>query len=211
MLNKLSKQMNLVEKLTDFLVTRLNSHFKKEGLELVKMRLGMEILLINITKFIVVFSAAAGLNLFREALFICLVFGSIRKTAFGLHAKSSLVCTVSTFSMFVGGGYISHSIKLNNCMVFAAFLVMNILLYIYAPADTENHPLPQRQLREKLRKRTVATGIFLMILALLVPSQLIKSMMTLAVGFGTIKILPITYKIFNRGYRNYEKYHRAIC
>ena len=174
------------------------------------MRLGLEIVLLNVSKFFVVFTIAAYLNLFKEALLMIIAFGCIRKSAFGLHAKSSIVCTINTVGMFVGGAYISQYIKINNYVVLSVFLILNLLIYKYAPADTENHPLIGKKLRERLRKQTVVTGIFLMFIALIVPGPSTKMLVTLSVSFAVIKILPITYKILNRGYNNYEKFERAI-
>ncbi|WP_201782032.1 accessory gene regulator B family protein [Pseudobacteroides cellulosolvens] len=202
-------ETNITEKLANILTLKLNKHLKKEGLEFMKMKLGVEIVFINITKFIVVFTVAALLNLLKEALFMCLIFGSVRRSGFGLHAKNSTVCTLVTLLMFIGGSYISYSIKLNNYFVFGMFLLLNLLLFKYAPGDTENHPILGKKTREKLRKQTVTVGILLMILAMIIPSQLIKSLITLSVSYEVISILPITYKILNRGYKNYEKYERA--
>ncbi len=202
-------EANLTEKLANAVTVKLNRHLKKEGLELMKMKLGVEIIFINVTKFLIVFTAAALFGLLKEALFMSLIFGSVRKSAFGLHAKNSIVCTLVTFLMFVGGSYISHSIKLNNYLILLIFTVLNILLFKYAPADTENHPILGRKLRKKLRKEAVTVGILLMCLAMIVSNQLIKSLIVLSVGYEVISILPITYKILNRGYKNYEKLERA--
>lgn len=209
MVNKLIFETNLTEKFVNFATMKLNKNLKKDGLELMKMKLGVEIICINITKFIIVFAVAALLGLIKEAIFMCLIFGSVRRSGFGLHAKNSIVCTMVTLLMFVGGSYVSYSIRMNNYLIFGVFLVLNLLLFKYAPGDTENHPILGKKLRQKLKKETVIAGIALMILAMIVPSQLIKSLITLSVSYEVISILPITYKIFNRGYKNYEKFERA--
>ncbi len=209
MLNKLMNELDITKKLIDKLAAKLNQNLNKEGLELKKMKLGLEIVLINASKFLVVFIISAYLNLFKEALLMVVVFGSLRKSAFGIHAKSSLICTINTLGMFVGGAYISQNIKLNNYTVLGAFLIMNLLMYKYAPADTENHPLPGKKLRKQLKKQTVITGVLITFIALLVPSPLVKALMTLASSFAVINILPVTYKILNRRYRNYEEFERT--
>lgn len=210
MMNKLKCKTSLAEELAEQITIKFNRQLNKNGLELIKMKLGLEILLINLTKFAIVFIIAAAVNLFKEALLMTLVFGSVRRNAFGLHAKNSIVCTLTTTAMLVGGPYVSYYIKTNNYIIFGIFLMLNFILYKYAPADTENHPILGEKLRRKLRKETVLTGTFLMFIALIVQSQAIKVMITLAVSFEVITILPITYKILNRGYKNYDKYERAI-
>ncbi|WP_297420065.1 accessory gene regulator B family protein [Clostridium sp.] len=209
MICKLKGQISITEKLVERIVIRFNTKVKKEGLELAKMKLGLEIFFINIGKFAIVFLIASYFNLLKESLFMSLVFGSIRSTAFGLHAKNSLVCSLITNMMFVAGPYVSYHIKLDNYTVLAAFIIMIFCFYKYAPADTENHPVLGEKLRLKLRKKTVVKSLFFMAITLIVKIQIIKAMIILTLGFNVISILPITYKILNRRYNNYERYERT--
>lgn len=199
-----------MEKLAEIIILKINKVTNKEGLELQKMKLGMEILLINISKFLIVFFVAFKLNLIIEAFIIMIVFGTLRSNAFGLHSISSIACTVTTLLLFVGGGYLSHYFILSRYIVFLIFAVINILLYQYAPADTEHHPLLGQGFRNSLRNKAVIIGVILMVIALIVPSETIRNLITLASFAEVISILPITYKILNRGYRNYEHYERTI-
>lgn len=199
-------QLSLMERVADIITNKINYSLHKEGLELQKMKLGIEILLINISKFIIIFTTAATFNLLKEAIFMSVIFASIRRNAFGIHAKNSFMCTLVSLSMFVFGSYISYYLKFNNYEVFSIFTIVNTLLYKYAPADTENHPLIGANLREKRKKEAVITGVVLMLIALLIPNSLVKTLMSLAVIFAVILILPVTYRLMKRGYRNYEKY-----
>jgi accessory gene regulator B len=178
----------------------------KEGLELQKMKLGIEILLINISKLIVIMSVSVYFNLLKETAFLLIIFAIMRRNAFGLHAKNSIVCTIMSLIMFVFGAYLGCFIEFNNYIVFIVFIIMSFLFYKYAPADTEKHPLLGEKSRNKLRKNSVLTCILLMIIVLVMPSKEIKTLSIFAVSFEVISILPITYKILKRSWRNYEKY-----
>lgn len=211
MICKTKYQTSISERLADRIVIKFNKSAKKEGLELAKMKLGLEVLFINISKLFIVFLIASYFNLLKESLFITLVFASIRRTAFGLHAKSSMMCTIITSMMFVAGPYVSYYIKLDNYMVLVVFIIIIFCFYKYAPADTENHPILGERSRLKLRKETVLKSLFFMAIALIIKIQVIKVMIVLAMGFNVISILPITYKILNRRYNNYEKYEGTNC
>lgn len=197
---------SIMEKISAMVTTRINRQLNKEGIELKKMQYGIEVLLINISKFIIIFSLAYIFGLLKEAIFMSLIFGSLRKHAFGIHAENSVMCTSSTSLIFIGGAYISPYIQLNNYMVIVIFAILNLLIYRYAPADTEKHPILGVKLRAKLRKKAVITGFILMIITLISPSYSIKSIITIAAAAEVITILPITYKILNRRYKNYEKF-----
>ncbi len=207
---KLKNKISLMETLAENITFKINKYSNKEGLELQKMKLGLEILLINISKFFMIFVISAIFNLVNESLLMLLVFASIRRNAFGLHSKSSIVCTSISVIMFVFGSYLSYYLKFNNYTVFTVFVIINILLYKYAPADTEHHPLLGCTLRTKLRKESLLTGMLLMLLALIIPSSVIKTLITLATSFEVIGILPITYNLLKRRYRNYEKYEKKL-
>lgn len=195
-----------MEKIAESIVLKLNTHLNKEGLELQKMKLGIEILVINISKLIIIMSASIYFNLIKQTVFMIIIFAIMRRNAFGLHAKNSVVCTIMSLTMFVFGAYLSSFIELNNYVVFIAFVIMSFLFYKYAPADTEKHPLLGKKLRNKLRRNSVISCILLMIIILLIHNIEIKTLSILAVSFEVISILPITYKILKRGCRNYEKY-----
>jgi accessory gene regulator B len=203
--NKLKNRVDYIDLFAECLTSRVNTYLNKEGLELEKMKLGFQILIINISKFIILFAVAEVLGLVKETILMIIVFGCLRKCTFGLHAKSSLVCTITCIAMFNIGSYISQFVKINNYIVFIAFTIINILLYKYAPADTECHPLLGAKLRAKLKKEAVLTGIGLMVLALIIPIPIIKTLMMLSAIYAVIIILPITYKILKRGYDKSEK------
>ena len=210
MKNKSKNEISIMERLSEIITLKINRYLNKEGLELQKMKLGFEILLINISKFFIIFLIATKFNLLKESLLMTFVFASVRRSAFGLHAKSSIICTLTCITLFVFGAHLSYYLNFTNYIVISIFTLVNILLYKYAPGDTEYHPLLGEKLRYKLKKDSVITGIVWMVLALIVPNSVIKTLITLSTVFEVITILPITYKILNRGYRNYEKYEREL-
>lgn len=203
-------QVSLMERLSQIIVDRINFYLHKEGLELQKIKLGIEILLINISKLIIMLAIAAVFHLLKETIFMLLIFTSIRRNAFGLHAKNSFTCTVVSIIIFVFGSYLSHYLKFNNYIVFIIFTIINILLYKYAPADTENHPLLGVDLRKKLKTESVITGLILMIITLLIPNSVIKALIILSAISAVTLILPITYYLLKRSYRNYEIYEKEF-
>lgn len=199
-----------MESLSEKITLAINGYLNKNELEFQKMKLGIEIILINISKISVILLLSASLNLFKESLLMLLVFAIIRKSTFGIHAKSSLGCTIISIIMFVLVPYVSYHIKINNYIVFSIFVIINILLYKYAPADTENQPLIGKKLRSKLKNEAILTGIFLMLITLIVPYSVVKVLITLAAIFAVLTILPITYNLLKRRYKNYEKYEREL-
>lgn len=206
--NKSKIDTTIMERVSESITYKINKHLKKEGLDLVKMKFGMEVLLINISKFSIVLILSVALNLLMESIIIILAFCSLRRTAFGLHAKSSIVCTICCIGMFVGGPYLSHYLKPNNLTIAIIHTIIIFLVYMYAPADTQNHPLIGINLRSTLKKRSILCCLFFMIINLIMSNYVIKNLIVLGEIFEILTILPITYKILGRKYNSYEEYEK---
>ncbi|NOV87107.1 accessory gene regulator B [Clostridium acetobutylicum] len=149
---------SVMEKLAEVVSLKLNKHLKMEGIELIKLKLGVEIIFINISKLAILFLVSYYFGLIKETIIMLAAFGFLRSNAFGLHAKNSIVCTVMSLLMFVLGAYLSKYLLFNNYMVLASFIIVNLLLFRYAPGDTEAHPLVGAKLRDKLKKTGCTYG-----------------------------------------------------
>ena len=70
--------------------------------EINKMRYGLEGLYLTITKMIIIFFLAIILGIFKEVIILLILFNVIRYTAFGVHAKRSIDCLISSSLFFIG-------------------------------------------------------------------------------------------------------------
>lgn len=199
-------KFDVVGSCSEFIVNRLNVYMNKDGLEYEKLKLGVDVLVLSLSKVILTLVLAVYFDIFFEVLLMAVVHGIIRYNAFGLHAKDSNVCLVLTLAMFILPPILLKSIYLSNYTVLIVFLLFSLLLYKYAPADTENHPLLGATLRKKLRIKTLVYSIIVMILTLLLPFGEFKIFPIISTLYVIIGVLPITYNILKRGYKNYEKY-----
>lgn len=182
---------------------------EKSEKEMKIIRYGLEVLYLNIIKTIVLLSCAYFMGIIKYTLVAALTFSLARIFGFGMHAKSTWGCYVATGSIYIGIPLVMKSIHLG--IIFRIFLIilMFIGLWLYAPADTEQRPI----LGEKKRFRFKIKAIILMGtlagFSFAVP-QIYGDIMILSLIGEIIMILPITYKLFSRGYRNYETYECTI-
>lgn len=205
MINKVVK-FDIVNACSEAIVYKLNTHLNKNGLEYEKLKLGVNVIVLNVSKLAIILILSIYYNTFWETVVMIMANSFIRHNAFGLHAKNPTVCLISTTLMFVLPPILLKSAYLSNYMIVVIFLVFNILLYKYAPADTEKHPLLGVEFRRLLKTKTLINGILLMIVTLLTPFNNLKPLIVLSVLYVIVTILPMTYKILKRGYDNYEKY-----
>nr|WP_142415616.1 accessory gene regulator B family protein [Hathewaya massiliensis] len=198
--------MDLVSKLSNNLALNINQHMKKDDEEFEKLKYGLTVLLINITKMTVLLIAAFTLGIFKYTFLYLLCFVIIRSFAFGVHAEKSLNCTLSNLIIFLGGTYLSNILRLDNYGITIIFMLNLLLLYKYAPADTKARPIVGKKLRRKLKIKALISASVLMIIALIVPNNMCKTIIALAVLSEGLCITPLTYKILKKEYDNYEKF-----
>ncbi|MBC1984878.1 accessory gene regulator B family protein [Listeria booriae] len=170
------------------------------------VKYGVEIFLVNVTKGIIVYLAAALLGMLWQTLVVHLSYLLIRRHSFGLHAKTSLGCTITSVVMFVILPYFVKEVQLSEWMIvlISGLILLNIA--IFAPSDTENMPLFNAQKRHVLRRKSILNTIFVLLLMLLIPIGEIKILILYGMFVQVIMIHPWTYKIMKRSYNNYEKY-----
>ncbi|MBC1285765.1 accessory gene regulator B family protein [Listeria booriae] len=170
------------------------------------VKYGVEIFLVNVTKGIIVYLAAALLGMLWQTLVVHLSYLMIRRHSFGLHAKTSLGCTITSVVMFVILPYFVKEVQLSEWMIvlISGLILLNIA--IFAPSDTENMPLFNAQKRHVLRRKSILNTIFVLLLMLLIPIGEIKILILYGMFVQVIMIHPWTYKIMKRSYNNYEKY-----
>lgn len=185
---------------------RLNKHINKDGLEFLKLVLGIETFIVNVSKLIVVYALSTLLGIFVETLTVHFAFILIKRYSFGLHALNSTICTICSVFMFVLLPYMLTGVEIGNHIVIPMFALIILALYKYAPADTKARPLIGQKNRAAFKRKAVACGVVLLFVALLTPSGYAKTLLTMGAVYQSISILPFTYKILKRSERNYEAY-----
>lgn len=194
-----------------WLAGKLNRYTRKEGNELTKMTLGMEVILINVFKLTVVYVLAAVVGVLGLTFAAHIAFVAIKRYSFGLHALNSTVCTIASCTMFVLLPWLvsNFSLGIGNLTVAAVFAGILLSLFFFAPADTKAKPLFGANNRKKLKMKAVISGVVVLIAALLIPNEAIKLLVTLGAVYQGISITPLMYKILKRSERNYERYERT--
>ncbi|MDS0527510.1 accessory gene regulator B family protein [Clostridium sp. SHJSY1] len=161
-------------------------------------------LYVNTTKIMILLAIALILKVFWEVIIMWCFFALIRRTAFGIHSSSSFNCTIVTVLIFAGGGLISKYVNFPIHIYFILNFISFVVYVIYAPADTESRPLVGKKMRKKFKNKTILTFIVLFLLVTILNIYQIKILFAISAFAEAISILPITYRIFKRRYKNYE-------
>ena len=174
--------------------------------ELDEIRYGLEGIYLTITKTIVIFGLSIVLGIFKEMIIMLIVFNILRTTGFGLHAKKSWQCWVSSIIMFIFLPILSKYIIINSLIKLILGILSIILIYLYAPADTKKHPLVNEKKRTILKFITTIECIVLVSIMLFTKNNIISNLILFGIYIEIILINPLSYKIFKLDYNNYLNY-----
>ena len=186
------------------LVTTYNKDLSQRDID--KIKYGLEGLYLTITKLIFIIIISIILGIWKETLLLILIFNGIRLTAFGVHAKRSIDCLISSTLFFILFPILC--IKLTIPLIVKIILVipLTVLIGIFAPADTEKRPLINKKKRKIYKMLSIMISIIYMTIAIVIKDNTLSNCFIFAIVIQIIIMLPITYKIFGVSYNNYKTY-----
>ena len=135
-----------------------------------------------------------------------LFYNVIRLFAFGLHAKNSTTCLITSLVLFIVGTYLAIYIDIPIEVKFILSITCIILIIIYAPADTEKRPLINVKKRKRFKILSTITSLIITFLIIYFNDKYLSNFMLIGMIESTIMILPITYKLYGLPYNNYKNY-----
>ena len=167
---------------------------------------GLEGIYLTITKTIIIFFIAFILGITKELFFLLVAFNIIRLFAFGMHADSSSVCLLFSSFIFLSSAFICKYVTFDIKIVYLLYLIIFLIISIYAPADTIKRPLVIKKKRIRWKILSIFTTIIFLITTILLNNRMVTNYLLLGLIIECILILPTTYKLFKMPYCNYKNY-----
>jgi accessory gene regulator B len=186
------------------IIKQNNSDISEVKLEEIKY--GLEGIYLTLTKTIFIFLITYVLGIFKEMIIMLFTFNILRTTGFGIHAKKSWQCWISSTILFIFFPFISKYIYISNAFKIVLGIIAIVVMFLYAPADTVKHPLVNKKKRLIWKIMTVINCIILVLVSICVKDNAISNLMIFGIYSEVIVIIPLTYKIFDLPYNNYKNY-----
>ncbi len=181
---------------------------ESESIHAIRLRYGLEMFYLGISKLLVVIVLSMVLGIFWQSIITLAAYNLLRQTAQGLHAKSSVKCMISSLVFFIMLPWTAVHVAINPYLCIAAALAIPLLAYLYAPSDTAKKPIINKQVRDRLKKKSIIRGLILTGLVVVIPDAEIKSLITIGAYVALLYVLPITYRIMKEERNNYEKFEK---
>lgn len=186
------------------LVTTYNKDLSQRDID--KIKYGLEGLYLTITKLIFIIIVSIILGIWKETLLLIFIFNGIRLTAFGIHAKRSIDCLISSTLFFILFPFLCIKLTIPLIIKIILFIPLTVLIGIFAPADTEKRPLINKKKRKIYKMLSIMISIIYMTIAIVIKDNTLSNCFIFAIVIQIIIMLPITYKIFGVSYNNYKTY-----
>ena len=168
--------------------------------EYLKMKYAIEVLLINISKVTIIYTLAVALGVWRQSLIVHVAYFILRMPSFGLHAKSSTVCTLVSSLFFIAIPMAARNLELSRGIILMIWIVIMLGLAKYAPAPTNKNRIGSDERKRMLKRKSLVHGGVLM--AFVLVSEAfgfyifnISTLLTIGGFLQLIMILPITYSM----------------
>lgn len=196
--------MNILDKVIDRIIEFVKNNTDKKQEELEMIKYGIQVIVINIIKLIILFFTVYCMNVVNYCIVAVGVFAILRTFACGVHASSSLKCIIVNYIVFIGNVELSLKYLVSTKIVLLLFIISFLLIYTYAPADTAERPLLSKKLRKSSKVKASFIVLFFAIISIVLNKSIYRNILTYAILEESILITPISYKIFKKPYKNYE-------
>ena len=169
---------------------------------------GFNLLFDNLIKFLILLFIMSLLNWTYYFFIASLIVWFLKSCIGGIHLPTFWSCFVFSLAYYLLIVFLALYLPIS---LFVWIIVFTFILYItwkYAPADNEEKPLVNKELRKELKKRGIIRLILTFVLSLIIYFTFPRmfGVICYSIIFTVITIHPWIYKLFQRGYANYEKY-----
>lgn len=184
----------------------LKSNENISDIKLEEIMYGIEGIYLTLIKVIIILAISLLLHIFKETIFLLILFNIIRFVSFGAHTKDSTSCLILSLASFIGLAILSKYIYLNFYIKILIEIILIIIISLFSPADTIKRPIISKKRRIIYKISSIIITITYFILSFVIKDNTINNLLILSIFLESIMILPVTYKLLGVSYNNYKKY-----
>lgn len=171
-----------------------------------KLKFGLEGLYLTITKAFIILFISFLLGILTETLIVLVFFNILRFTGFGFHAKKSNQCLILSIILFSFLPYLFSNFSINTWIQIVLIILVFSTFLLYAPADTEKRPLPNKKKRIIRKVCTLITASLYIGIIFIINNKYLSNILLCSLIIEAIMVHPLTYRLFRQPYRNYKNF-----
>ena len=195
----------MIEKLCNKLTKKIQNKMPEiddERAEVINY--GLQLVIGEIPKTFVLLAIAYAFGVLKFSILALLFIMPYRTFSGGVHLKTHIGCLTFTTIFYCIIPFISQHFIMSSVIkyvvIFAVWIFGMIMIKLYAPADTENVPILNLEVRKKKQIFSYITFTIGLLVAGIVENSTIANILILANLFQTITITKFIYKATNNKY-----------
>jgi len=163
-------------------------NYDEEKISIIKY--GLEGLYLTITKLIIILILSCILGLLKEFIIFLLIYNIIRTFSFGLHATKSWICLLSSTLIFILVPLLCTYIHISTLIKSIVGIIMILLFYKNAPADTKKRPIINKNRRLFYKFTSVTICIIFTFLSIFINNNFLSNCFILSLIVQSFMISP---------------------
>lgn len=183
-------------KLAVFLEQKIGDSKNRTELDKAKMTYGLEVLLNNLLKLLVILLLAVAMGVCLETIFVFVGFGILRLYAGGVHCDTNKMCWFSSILICVGNAYLAKLIAFPIPVALGIVVVCIFVVARYAPSGTKKNPI--KECEREIRKRKSLLVVLIYAIVIILGWQIV---FVRALAFGMLSEAIALLPIVNLKYR----------
>ena len=180
------------DKLIQYFMTNIRDNNKNlDTIKLDEIKYGLLGLYSIITKTIVIIILAIILDIFKEFILFLMFYSILRSVGFGTHAKSNIMCWVTSTLLLIGLPYVFMLITIKLSTKVTIWSICFIIYIIFCPADTEKRPMINKKRKLKFKLLIILISLIYLVLIInynsisnyIIASMLLQSLLSSPLGY----------------------------
>lgn len=201
----------MIDKFCEYLTNKIRKNMPEvddERAEVIKY--GLQLLVGEVPKIFIMLGIAWALGILKLTLICFCMMLPYRMYSGGFHLKTHLGCIIGTSIMYTGNAFVSQLFvipvmwKIVVSVILWVFAI--IMIYLYAPADTEDVPVIAKRERKKRKVISYVVVSVMLVCGCMVQNAVISNMLIVGVLLQSCSISRLAYRVTGNRF-GYEVYY----
>lgn len=201
----------MIDKFCEYLTNKIRKNMPEvddERAEVIKY--GLQLLVGEVPKIFIMMGIAWALGILKLTLICFCMMLPYRMYSGGFHLKTHLGCIIGTYIMYTGNAFVSQLFvipvmwKIVVSVILWVFAI--IMIYLYAPADTEDVPVIAKRERKKRKVISYVVVSVMLVCGCVVQNAVISNMLIVGVLLQSCSISRLAYMVTGNRF-GYEVYY----
>lgn len=201
----------MIDKFCGYLTNKIRKNMPEvddERAEVIKY--GLQLLVGEVPKIFIMMGIAWALGILKLTLICFCMMLPYRMYSGGFHLKTHLGCIIGTSIMYTGNAFVSQLFvipvmwKIVVSVILWVFAI--IMIYLYAPADTEDVPVIAKRERKKRKVISYVVVSVMLVCGCVVQNAVISNMLIVGVLLQSCSISRLAYRVTGNRF-GYEVYY----